>query len=49
MTETVKAAKAKVHTTFEELEDQDPCVKGASMKIDEDKKADAPRSVNEAI
>ena len=47
MTETVKAAKAKVHTTFEESED--PCVKGSSLKIDGVRKADAPRSVNEAI
>ena len=43
--EEVKAAKARVHTAFDESED--PCVK-ASLKIDGGRKADTSRTVYEA-
>ena len=46
LTEEVKAAKARVHVTFQESED--PCVKGTSLKIDGGRKADTPKSVDEA-
>ena len=46
LTEEVKAAKARVYTTFEESED--PCVRGAELKVDGGRKSDTPRSVIEA-
>ena len=46
LTEEVKAAKARIHTTFEESDD--PCIQGAKVKLDEGRKADTPRRVMEA-
>ena len=46
LTEEVKAAKARIHTTFEESDD--PCIQGAKVKLDEGRKADTPRTVMEA-
>ena len=46
LTEEVKAAKARIYTTFEES--NDPCVRGAELKVDGGRKADTPRSVTEA-
>ena len=42
----VKAAKARIYTTFEES--NDPCVRGAKLKVDGGRKADTPKSVSEA-
>ena len=46
LSEEVKAAKARIYTTFEES--QDPCVRGAKLIVDGGRKADTPRSVKEA-
>ena len=46
LSEEVKAAKARVYTTFEESED--PCVRGAKLTVDGGRKADTPGSVKEA-
>ena len=46
LTEEVKAAKARIYTTFEES--NDPCVRGAELKVDGGRKADTSRSVTEA-
>ena len=46
LSEEVKAAKARVYTTFEESDD--PCVRGANLTVDGGRKADTPGSVNEA-
>ena len=46
LTEEVKAAKARVYTTFEESED--PCIRGAEVNLDGGRKADTPRSVKDA-
>ena len=46
LSEEVKAAKARVYTTFEESED--PCVRGAKLKVDGGRKADTPGNVKEA-
>ena len=46
LTEEVKAAKARIYTTFEES--NDPCVRGAELKVDGGRKADTARSVTEA-
>ena len=46
LSEEVKAAKARVYTTFEESED--PCVRGAKLKVDGGRKADTPGSVQDA-
>ena len=46
LTEEVKVAKARVYTTFEES--SDPCVRGAQVNLDGGRKADTPRSVNDA-
>ena len=46
LSEEVKAAKARVYTTFEESED--PCVRGAKVKVDGGRKADTPGSVKDA-
>ena len=40
LSEEVKAAKARVYTTFEESDD--PCVRGANLKVDGGRKADTP-------
>ena len=44
--EEVKAAKARIYTTFEES--NDPCVRGAELKVDGGRKADTSKSVSEA-
>ena len=46
LTEEVKAAKARVHTTLEESED--PCVSGADVNLDGGRKANTPLSVKDA-
>ena len=46
LSEEVKAAKARVYTTFEESED--PCVRGANLKVDGGRKSDTPGSVEDA-
>ena len=46
LTEEVKAAKARIYTTFEES--NDPCVRGAELKVDGGRKADTSKSVSEA-
>lgn len=46
LTEEVKAAKARLLTTFEEAEDQ--CVRHAAVKVDGGKKADTPTSLKDA-
>ena len=46
LSEEVKAAKARVYTTFEES--GDPCVRGAKVKVDGGRKADTPGSVKDA-
>jgi hypothetical protein len=46
LSEEVKAAKARVYTTFEESED--PCVRGAKVTVDGGRKADTPGRVKEA-
>ena len=46
LSEEVKAAKARVYTTFEESED--PCVRGAKLTVDGGRKADTPGRVKEA-
>ena len=46
LSEEVKAAKARVYTTFEESED--PCVRGAKLEVDGGRKADTPGSVQDA-
>ena len=46
LTEEVMAAKARVLTTLEESDD--PCVRNAGVKVDGGRKADTPKSVNEA-
>ena len=46
LSEEVKAAKARVYTTFEESDD--PCVRGANLKVDGGRKADTPGSVKDA-
>ena len=37
LTEEVKAAKARIYTTFEES--NDPCVRGAELKVDGERKS----------
>ena len=46
LTEEVKAAKARLLTTFQEAED--PCVRGANMKVDGGRKANTPASIKNA-
>ena len=46
LSEEVKAAKARIYTTFEESED--PCVRGAKLTVDGGRKADTPGRVKEA-
>ena len=46
LSEEVKAAKARVYTTFEESED--PCVRGAKLQVDGGRKADTPGRVKDA-
>ena len=46
LSEEVKAAKARLYTTFEESED--PCVRGANLKVDGGRKSDTPGSVEDA-
>ena len=46
LSEEVKAAKARIYTTFEESED--PCVSGAKLTVDGGRKADTPGRVKEA-
>ena len=46
LVEEVKVAKARIYTTFEESED--PCVRGANLKVDGGRKADTPGSVKVA-
>ena len=46
LTEEVMAAKARILTTLEES--NDPCVRNAGVKVDGGRKADTPKSVNEA-
>ena len=46
LSEEVKAAKARVYTTFEESDD--PCVRGANLKVGGGRKADTQGSVKDA-
>ena len=46
LVEEVKASKARIYTTFGESED--PCVRGANLKVDGGRKANTPGSVKDA-
>ena len=46
LTEEVKAAKARIYTTFEKS--NDPCVRRAELKVDGGRNTDTSKSVSEA-